>query len=58
MELKQWLDKLNKLTQQLHNLTLIELSGDTLNDTNLSMVRLIESKVHRTFSKLNTTLKN
>jgi hypothetical protein len=52
IDLKRWMDRLGSLKQRLLNTTEIELYGDTHDDTDASMIRLIRINIHRIVSKL------
>jgi hypothetical protein len=52
IELKRWMDQLENLKQRLQNPPGIELCDDTQVDTNASIIKLIELKIHPTVSKL------
>jgi hypothetical protein len=51
MELKRWMDQLECIKQRLLNPLEIELCGDTQDDTNASIIRYIELKIHRILGK-------
>jgi hypothetical protein len=51
IDLKSWMDQLESLKQRLLNQTQIELYGDTHDDTDASIIRLIELKFFQGRSK-------